>query len=73
MNGCKEKKQLPKLRNKGDCVKTSKVEINLSEDALYRVKDGQLEKLDKPAGGFGEVTQRWQDNKLGRYEVKYTK
>ncbi|MFD1385702.1 DUF3954 domain-containing protein [Oceanobacillus oncorhynchi subsp. oncorhynchi] len=54
-------------------METSKVEINLSEDALYRVKDGQLEKLDKPAGGFGEVTQRWQDNKLGRYEVRYTK
>ena len=48
-------------------------EIKLDEDALYRVKQGQLEKLDKPASGFGEVVQKWQDGKLGRYEVKYTK
>lgn len=47
--------------------------VNLDEDALYRVKDGQLEKMDKPETGFGEVIQKWQDGKLGRYEVKYTK
>lgn len=54
-------------------MQQNKAMVDLSEDALYRVKDGQLEKMDKPASGFGEVVQKWQDNKLGRYEVKYTK
>ncbi|GGN54949.1 DUF3954 domain-containing protein [Oceanobacillus indicireducens] len=49
------------------------VAIDLNEDAVYRVKEGKLEKLDKPATGFGEVVLKWQDGKLGRYEVKYTK
>ncbi|MFB4471755.1 DUF3954 domain-containing protein [Oceanobacillus caeni] len=49
------------------------IKINLDEDALYRVKDGKVEKLDKPISGFGEVVQKWQEGKLGRYEVKYTK
>ncbi|WP_156290769.1 DUF3954 domain-containing protein [Oceanobacillus salinisoli] len=52
---------------------TKTAEINLEEEALYRVKNGQLEKMDKPASGFGEVVQKWEDGKLGRYEVKYTK
>ncbi|WP_096269489.1 DUF3954 domain-containing protein [Paucisalibacillus globulus] len=51
----------------------NKAEVNLEEEALYRVKNGKLEKLDKPITGFGEVIQKWQDGKLGRYEVKYTK
>lgn len=50
-----------------------KAEIKLDEDAVYRVKAGKLEKLDRPASGFGEVVQKWENNKLGRYEVKYTK
>jgi len=54
-------------------MKQSKATIDLREEALYRVKEGKLEKMDKPASGFGEVVQKWQDNKLGRYEVKYTK
>lgn len=49
------------------------IKINLNEDALYRVKDGKIEKMDKPISGFGEVVQKWQEGKLGRYEVKYTK
>lgn len=48
-------------------------EVSLEEEALYRVIGGKLEKLDKPATGYGEVIQKWQDGKLGRYEVKYTK
>lgn len=49
-------------------------QIRLDEEALYRVKDGKLERLDKPASGYGEVIQKWQDGKLfERYEVKYTR
>lgn len=47
--------------------------VRLDEDALFRVKNGKLEKLDKPVSGFGEVVQKWEAGKLGRYEVKYTK
>jgi len=47
--------------------------ISLTEDAVYRVKDGKLEKLDEPASGFGEVTIKWMDGKPAHYEVKYTK
>lgn len=54
-------------------MQQNKATVDLNEDALYRVKEGKLEKMDKPASGFGEVVQKWQDNKLGRYEVKYTK
>ncbi|WP_121605403.1 DUF3954 domain-containing protein [Virgibacillus sp. Bac332] len=54
-------------------MKESKATVDLNEDALYRVVQGKLEKMDKPPTGFGEVIQRWQDGELGRYEVKYTK
>ncbi|MGJ9460303.1 DUF3954 domain-containing protein [Oceanobacillus sp. CF4.6] len=51
----------------------NKAEVSLNEDAVYRVLQGKLEKLDKPPTGFGEVVQKWEAGKLGRYEVKYTK
>ncbi|GAQ18017.1 phage protein [Oceanobacillus picturae] len=51
----------------------AEAKVDLSEDAVYRVKDGKLERLDKPPSGFGEVIQKWQDGKLGRYEVTYMK
>lgn len=48
-------------------------EVDLRENAVYRVKDGKLEKLDKPGCGFGKVIVNWQDNKPSFYEVCYTK
>jgi hypothetical protein len=51
----------------------NKAEVNLKEDAVYRVRAGELEKLDRPADGYGEVIVRWRDGKIGPYEVKYTK
>lgn len=50
-----------------------KAEINLSENAIYRVKDGILEKLDAPCSGFGKQVINWQDGKPTYYEVRYTK
>jgi len=47
--------------------------IKLEENAVYRVIDGKIEKVDKPITGFGEVSIQWQDNKPHRYEVKYSR
>ena len=50
-----------------------KAEVNLNEDAVYRVKDGKIEKVDKPGNGFGKQTITWQNGKPTHYEVSYTK
>lgn len=54
-------------------IKDMKAEIDLMENAVYRVKDGHLEKLDVPGNGFGKQTITWQDGKPSHYEVSYTK
>lgn len=48
-------------------------EIKLNENAVYIVKNGELEKVDPPETGFGRQTINWQDGKLIHYEVSYTK
>lgn len=48
-------------------------QIDLQENAVYRVKDGKLEKVDKPGNGFGKQIITWQDDKPLFYEVSYTK
>lgn len=35
--------------------------------------NGRLEKLDKPATGFGKVTISWENDTPTHYEVKYTR
>jgi hypothetical protein len=44
----------------------------LKENAVYRVIDGKLEKVDKPGNGFGKQTITWQNGKPTHYEVSYT-
>ncbi|WP_074435750.1 DUF3954 domain-containing protein [Oceanobacillus jeddahense] len=51
---------------------TSKVEINLREDAVYKVSEGKLEKLDTPGNGYGKQVITWQGGKPTHYEVSYT-
>lgn len=51
----------------------TKAVVDLMENAVYRVVDGELEKMDKPGEGFGKLTVHWQDNKPYLYEVNYTK
>lgn len=50
-----------------------KAEVSLSEDAVYKVVDGEIEALDKPGDGYGKQTITWQDGKPTHYEVSYTK
>ena len=51
----------------------TKKEIDLRENAVYRVIDGKLEKVDKPGNGFGKQTITWQDGKPYMCEISYTK
>ncbi|QAS54624.1 DUF3954 domain-containing protein [Halobacillus litoralis] len=43
------------------------------ENAVYRVVDGVLEKVDTPGDGFGKQTITWQNGKPQLYEISYTK
>lgn len=47
--------------------------VDLGINAVYRVKDGEIEKVDVPGDGFGKQTITWQDGKPVHYEVSYTK
>lgn len=51
----------------------TKAVINLLEDAVYQVIDGELEKVDTPPRGFGKQVITWQNGKPTHYEVSYTK
>lgn len=53
-------------------VKTTAV-VDLRENAVYRVIDGEIKKVDKPGVGFGKQVITWQDDKPTHYEVSYTK
>ena len=47
-------------------------QISLTENAVYRVVDGKLEKVDTPGQGFGKQIITWQAGKPTHYEVSYT-
>lgn len=47
-------------------------EVSLLENAVYRVIDGKIEKVDKPGKGFGKQTITWQDGKPVVCEISYT-
>jgi hypothetical protein len=47
-------------------------EISLMENAVYRVIDGKLEKVDVPGNGFGKQVINWQNGKPVYYEISYT-
>ncbi|MCM3111659.1 DUF3954 domain-containing protein [Lederbergia lenta] len=48
-------------------------EIDLNKNAVYQVKDGQMEEVDIPGQGFGKQIITWQDGKPSYYEISYTK
>lgn len=51
---------------------TMTAEISLMENAVYRVIDGKLEKVDVPGNGFGEQTIIWQNGKPVLCKISYT-
>lgn len=50
-----------------------KGQIDLKENAVYKVVDGKLEKIDVPGDGFGKQIITWQNGKPIFYEISYTK
>lgn len=48
-------------------------EIDLNENAVYRVKNKVIDKVDTPVNGFGEQIINWQEGKPEYYKVSYTK
>ncbi|MGM8212620.1 DUF3954 domain-containing protein [Virgibacillus sp. W0430] len=51
----------------------NKATISLKENAVYKVVDGKIEKIDVPGEGFGKQVITWQGGKPTHYEVSYTK
>lgn len=47
-------------------------QIDLMENAVYRVVDGQLIKVTKPGTGFGEQIITWQNNKPTHCKITFT-
>lgn len=50
-----------------------KVEIDLHENAVYMIREGELVKVDVPGDGYGKQVITWQGGKPTHYEVSYTK
>jgi len=64
---------LGRLYHIGGVLVNKIANIKLDENAVYIVKNGELEKVEVPLTGFGKQTINWQDGKLQHYEVSYTK
>jgi hypothetical protein len=47
-------------------------EIDLKENAVYRVIDGRIYKVDKPGIGYGKQVITWQNGKPVICEISYT-
>ncbi|WP_121605532.1 DUF3954 domain-containing protein [Virgibacillus sp. Bac332] len=47
-------------------------DVELSEDAVLVVKNGELRKYPKPDSGFGKHVINWNDGKIVNEEVRYT-
>ncbi|SFM35350.1 DUF3954 domain-containing protein [Salibacterium qingdaonense] len=48
-------------------------EIDLTENAVYKVRNGVIESVDIPGDGFGKQIITWQDGKPEGYKIEYTK
>lgn len=54
-------------------VEKKTAEIDLKEDAVYAVINGELEPIERPKSGFGKQVINWKDGKIAYLEVSYTK
>lgn len=48
------------------------VEIDVSKNQLYVVKDGRVISVEPPASGYGEQVAIWQNGKVDRVDTKFT-
>lgn len=53
--------------------KKKTAEIDVSEDKIYIVKNGEIEVEDPPRTGFGETLCSWQDGKVNAIKTAATR
>lgn len=53
-------------------MKESKATVDLNEDAVLVIKQGQLKRIPKPISGYGEHVITWQNGKIHAEKVSYT-
>ncbi|AGE75845.1 DUF3954 domain-containing protein [Bacillus cereus group sp. MYBK249-1] len=53
-------------------MKPTKVEIDVNDNKIYVVKNGEVTPLNPPATGFGEQIITWQSGKVDRVSTTYT-
>ncbi|PEY32695.1 DUF3954 domain-containing protein [Bacillus cereus] len=49
-----------------------KVEIDVTNNKIYVVKDGRVIAVEPPASGYGEQVAVWQNGKVDRVDAKFT-
>ncbi|PED84330.1 DUF3954 domain-containing protein [Bacillus pseudomycoides] len=49
-----------------------KKEIDVTNNKIYIVKDGNVCPIDPPASGYGEQVAIWQNGKVVRVDTKFT-
>ncbi|MGE6960832.1 DUF3954 domain-containing protein [Bacillus thuringiensis] len=53
-------------------MKPTKVEIDVTDNKIYVVKNGEVTPLNPPATGFGEQIITWHSGKVDRVSTTYT-
>ncbi|EOO28645.1 phage protein [Bacillus cereus VD133] len=53
-------------------MKSMKVEIDVTDNKIYLVKNGEVTLLSPPATGFGEQVITWQGGKVDRVSTTIT-
>ncbi|MGF9991537.1 DUF3954 domain-containing protein [Bacillus mycoides] len=53
-------------------MKSTKVEIDVTDNKIYVVKNGEVTSLNSPTTGFGEQTIIWQGGKVDRVSTTST-
>ncbi|OTW72638.1 DUF3954 domain-containing protein [Bacillus thuringiensis serovar roskildiensis] len=53
-------------------MKTTKVEIDVTDNKIYVVKNGEVTPLNPPVTGFGEQIITWQGGKVDRVSTTIT-
>ena len=49
-----------------------KIEIDVSNNKIYIVKDGNVTAVNPPISGFGEQVAVWVNGKVDRVDTKFT-
>ncbi|MED1381138.1 DUF3954 domain-containing protein [Bacillus mycoides] len=53
-------------------MKPMKIEIDVTDNKIYVVKNGEVTPVNPPATGFGEQTIIWQSGKVDRVSTTST-